>query len=98
MADHMRLGPDDIDLVGGWVLADGVVHGDSTCERIKRVIANELRELARAEGGWSTLYEDLEDGRLWELTYPQSEMHGGGPPRLTWISRETAEAKYGLAG
>jgi len=98
MADHVRLGPEDVDLVGRWVWTNGAMHGDATCERIKEVTANRLRELGRAEGGWSILYEDPEDDRLWELTYPQSEMHGGGPPRLTWVSRETARTKYGLAG
>ena len=33
-------------------------------------------------------------GRLWELTYPHSEMHGGGPPRLRVMTRQAAAAKY----
>jgi hypothetical protein len=49
MADHVRLGPDDSDLVGRWVRTNGAVHGDHTCERIKELIANELQELGRAE-------------------------------------------------
>jgi hypothetical protein len=98
MTDHVRLGPEDKDLVGAWVRAGTEVQGDATCKRIKTLISTNLRLLGHAEGGWSALYQDPGDGRLWELTYPHSEMHGGGPPRLTWISQEQAESKYGQAG
>ena len=54
-----------------------------------------LENLDVAEGGWSKLYRDPSDGRLWELTFPNSEWHGGGPPCLTCISREKADGKYG---
>ena len=49
---------------------------------------------ACVSAGWETLYRDPRDGRLWELTYPQSEMHGGGPRRLHVLSRDEAAAKY----
>ncbi len=34
------------------------------------------------QSGWMMLYRDKETGQFWELDYPHSEMHGGGPPRL----------------
>jgi len=49
-----------------------------------------------ADGGWSRLYLDPVDGRYWELIYPQSEIHGGGPPRLAHISADAAKIKYGV--
>ena len=33
--------------------------------------------------GWITDYRDPRSGATWQLTYPQGEMHGGGPPLLT---------------
>jgi immunity protein 27 of polymorphic toxin system len=49
-----------------------------------------------AYGCWSKLYLDPVDGGYWELTYPQSEMHGGGPPQLVHISADAAKIKYGV--
>ena len=64
--------------------------------RIHELTGGELTRIASAENGWSTLYRDPSDGRHWELTYPLSHMHGGGPPRLAVISLEEARAKYGV--
>lgn len=91
----MKLKPQDSDLVGAWQLLRGKVFGDPTCERIEWLIANHLVQLGTDSSGWDDLYRDPDDGRLWELTLPQSEMHGGGPPRLTCISVDAARAKYG---
>jgi hypothetical protein len=44
--------------------------------------------------GWETLYRDPATGDLWEVTYPHSEMHGGGLRRLQAISLADARAKY----
>ena len=54
-----------------------------------------LIEITTDTSGWDVLYRDPADGRYWELTYPQSHMHGGGPPRLTHLSFEQAKTKYG---
>jgi len=56
-----------------------------------------LRKLASADGGWSTLYCDPSDRRLWEMTYPQGDLHGGGLPVLRVIVREEAIRRYGAA-
>ncbi len=67
---------------------------DDVCRRIDWLIESRLDRLAIT--GWETLYQDIRDSRLWERTYPQSEMHGGGPPQLSVISSEVALKKYGI--
>ena len=71
---------------------------DVTCERIKWLINNYLRKVADSPqwGAWETLYQDPADGRYWERTYPQSELHGGGPPQLRCLALNEAKQKYGL--
>ena len=92
----MKLQRHETDLVGKWVAAGAVVRGDPACERIEWLIANHLKQIAHSEqyGAWETLFQDPNDGRFWERTYPQSEMHGGGPPRLSCITTEQARGKY----
>ena len=70
-----RIRPDESELVGVSV-REG--H-DATSARIHALIQEHLQRLGDADGGWSVLFRDPEDGRLWELTYPESELHGGGP-------------------
>jgi len=65
---------------------------NAVCDRIELLVSQHLTKVAG--GGWETLYQDPDDGRYWELTYPQGEMHGGGPPRLTYLPHELAQAKY----
>jgi hypothetical protein len=85
-------------LVGRWVeTATGVV-GDEACTRIASLIQHSFEVVAEhpEEGGWRTLYRDPRDGQLWERTYPQSHMHGGGPPSLSRIAAERAKAEFKL--
>ena len=89
----MKLEQTETDLLGKWESVGNRVIADKTCERIKALTSQWLQKIAG--GGWETLYRDPEDGRYWELTYPESHMHGGGPPRLTYLSKEQARAKYG---
>ncbi len=96
----MQLTPDEAQLTGetqltgAWQEVGGGAEGDRTWARIEALVATVLQRLGCAQGGWSTLYRDPADGRLWERTYPQSQLHGGGPPCLTCIDREQAQAKY----
>ena len=65
--------------------------------RIEELVGAHLVLLATDASGWSMLFRDPEDGRLWEHSYPHSERHGGGPPRLSVISLEEARGRYSIA-
>ncbi|NLX06645.1 MAG: hypothetical protein GXY33_16025 [Phycisphaerae bacterium] len=41
---------------------------------------------------WITEYVCPETGGRWIEDYPHSEMHGGGPPRLRRVARDTGGA------
>ena len=92
----VKLSPNETDLVGEWMVVDGRVVGNEACERIDLLISEYLEHVATDASGWEQLYRDPEDGRYWELTYPRSWMHGGGPRRLTCLTPEEAQAKYGV--
>jgi hypothetical protein len=80
-------------LKGQWIEQNDEVIGDETCIRIRSLIAH-LEEISSTSGGWETLYRDNSDGRYWELTYENSEWHGGGPPSLRNLSEAEAKEKY----
>jgi hypothetical protein len=63
--------------------------------RAAQLAASDLVRLATRNGGWTVPYRDPSYGRLWEMSYPQSEMHGGGPPLLRVISAAEAANSYG---
>ena len=95
----MKLQPDETLLIGNWITENGKARADAVCERIAWLIANHLKKVSDhpQSGAWETLYRDPADGRLWERTYPQGEMQGGGPPQLGWLPKESATQKYGTA-
>src|SRR6476646_8546144 len=94
----IELAPEEVDLRGDWLVQkDRSVVGDATEQRIKWLTTEKLERVANDWSGWETLYRDPRDGRLWELTYPQSEMQGGGPRRLRVLSPDEAAAKYSPA-
>ena len=90
------LQPSETALIGQWAMRGSEVIADANCLRIQELVATQLQQLARSVDGWSSLYRDPADGRLWEHTHPQSEMHGGGPPALICISKEQALSRYGV--
>jgi hypothetical protein len=94
----MKLKPSEVELVGKWLTVNNQVRGDETSDRIQWLTTHHLRKVASSKqwGEWETLFEDPDDGRMWERTYPQSEMQGGGPPRLSVLSLEKAKVKYQL--
>ena len=93
--EQARLAASETHLLGAWLEKRDRIVADPTCKRIEWLIANHLVQLGAGTSGWDELYRDPDDGRLWELTWPHSEMHGGGPPRLTCIPVDAARAKYG---
>ena len=86
--------PYETDLIGTWIERNGHVEGDLATNRINWLINERLERLGSDKSGWDILFRDPQDGRLWELTYPHSELHGGGPPRLTNIDLDIAKKKY----
>jgi hypothetical protein len=85
--------PTETDILGGWFFDGTSNHPDEACRRIERLTTSVLQRIAnsRASEPWETLFRDPRDGRLWERTYPQGELHGGGPPRLIPHSRFAAD-------
>jgi len=92
----MPLRSDETELVGTWKLQDGKMIEDDVSLRIRKLIDEELRPIAVTNGGWDKLFQDPVDQRFWELTYPSSDSHGGGPAALRLISSDEARKKYGL--
>jgi len=74
------------EIIGKWIFKNGEVIADSNCQLIESLIENDLKEIKTSEDGWTKLYEE-ENGSLWELTFPESHLHGGGPPKLTRIKK-----------
>jgi hypothetical protein len=89
-----ELKPQETLLLGRWVDTTDGLKPDETCVRIEH-LTNDYLELIGTDGsGWDTLYRDPSDGRLWELTFPQSDTFGGGPPTLTLVSATDVRSKY----
>lgn len=91
----MDLQPSELVLTGKWILQDGRVIADETCERIWALTKSYLVEVCRDASEWFALYRDPNDGRYWDLSYPQGELQGGGPPMLKCVATDEARQKYG---
>ncbi len=87
-------GRDESEIVGQWLWQNGKMIADAPCERIQWLTEMYLVKIGTSDGGWSTLYRDPREGRLWEKTYPNSDWHGGGPPRLAVMTPDVASLKY----
>jgi hypothetical protein len=70
---------------------------DEVDARIQRLVNNYLQRLGSANEGWDVLFRDFQDGRLWEMTFPHGEMHGGGPRSLREIAESIARQKYHIS-
>lgn len=93
-----KLSSNEARLVGSWVEKSGSVVQDAVCERIQWLTDAYLEQVAVDGDNWSALYRNSDDGNYWELTYPQSHMHGGGPPTLQRVSKSDAYKRYGVGG
>jgi hypothetical protein len=66
----------ETELIGRWIVECGKVRGDVTCQRSHWLTTHHLRKIAVSKqwGAWEILFQDPDDERYWEQTYPQSEM------------------------
>jgi hypothetical protein len=86
----MNLQPDETYLVGKWLGENGQeMHGDAVCERIEWLTSRHLHKIGVSPqwGAWETLFQDPDDGRFWERTYPQGEMQGGAASVVLFDAR-----------
>jgi hypothetical protein len=92
---RMKLQPHEVKLVGRWLMDNSEPRPDTTCERIRWLTSNHLREVAISKewGAWETLYQDPDDGRFWERTYPQGERQGGRPSRVNRLDKRSSASK-----
>ena len=90
----MKLKPNEIELRGSWKLEGTSMNADAICVRIESLITNYLVKISEDDSGWDKLFQDPEDKRYWELSYPEGEMHGGGAPLLINLSLQKAKEKY----
>jgi len=89
-----NLSADEKLLRGGWIESPEGIKPDETALRIEALTAHCLVKLGTDPSGWETLFVDPHDDRLWELTFPDSDSQGGGPPMLKNLSIAEASTKY----
>lgn len=94
MNAHTLLLSSETLLEGKWLPSGGTVVADATSQRIEFLILHALVQLATDDSGWVVLYRDPQDSRTWELSYPDSEEHGGGAPVLRCIDASEVARKY----
>lgn len=91
----MSIQPHERKIQGKHFLYNGKILADDHCKRIERLVAEYLQFIKTDETGWNKLYQEPDKGRYWEKTYSQSEVHGGGPPSLIYLTKDEARLKYG---
>ena len=62
-----------------WVMHGSEIKAEGDAAKITDLLKDKLERLNVTDGGWRRLLRRSTDGSLWELSFPQSEMHGGGP-------------------
>lgn len=72
------------EIIGNWKFENGKVIADSNCKIIEEIIKQELTKIETSKDGWAIKYKAT-DGTIWELSYPQSHLQGGGPPKLVQV-------------
>ena len=65
--------------------------------KVSEFLESNCIEVATDDSGWETLYEDEDSKEYWVRTFPDSQLHGGGFPILTQLSKQEAKKKFQLA-
>jgi len=65
--------------------------GNKGIEFVKSLI-----EISNNYKEWKTLYKCRDCGEYWELSYPQSELHGGGPPVVNKLKGADLKKNWGI--
>ena len=73
------------DLRDVWYSEDGKTTARGDAAAIDEMLSTKLEKIRTEENGWIVIYRHRDTNQLWELSYPQSELHGGGPRRLRLI-------------
>ncbi len=82
------LQPSESLLTGRWLESGKNVIADPVCERVEWLVNHHLKKVGSSKCGWDIFFTDPIDGRFWLLSYPQSHMHGGGPPTLSVVATD----------
>jgi hypothetical protein len=80
-------------IIGGTRVENGKVLSDESSLLIDELIHHRFTRVAQR--GWYLLYLDPVLGNYWELSYPQGNLHGGGPPRLDQLTASDVLDLYG---
>ena len=86
----MKRTPGEVIIVGKWLFNGGQMIADANCKRIGELTQGYFKKVKTSPDGWFTIYQDPEDLRYWELSYPRGEMQGGGPPMLYCVGTAIA--------
>lgn len=81
-------------LEGKIIFNNGKIELDKTGKRIEFLIRNDLIKIDSDSSGWFILYQDKNDKRYWELSYPNSDIQGGGNPVLKNVNYEDIIDRY----
>lgn len=90
----MNLEKHEKSLAGKFIFKDGKVVPNDVAARIDYLKNQVLVKVVTSDDGWSSLYKDPSDNRLWELAYSSSDSQGGGAPVLTFLTFNEAKNKY----
>jgi hypothetical protein len=90
----MKISKEESVLQGKWILDGHSLKKNEVCLRIEWLISNYLIKITTDNTGWNTLFQDPNDNRYWELTYPDSGQFGGGAPKLENVTTDIVRIKY----
>jgi Immunity protein 27 len=72
-----------------WSIENGRVVPRGDAAAISEMLEQKLEKVRVGESGWISVYRHRETGQLWELSYPQGELQGGGPRRWRLLTQPT---------